>query len=143
MNNKKGISLIVLVITILVMIILAGVVIVSLQNDNPVDKAKEAKAKSNEANLRQAVVQYVANLKLKDTTDPAGNVGSEYDIALSAIFKGKQNTETGKFEPESGKYILDNSKAGSVLGVGDINTLFGGTAKTITVDLASGECTIK
>ena len=58
MNKKKGISLIVLVITILVMIILAGVVIVSLQKDNPVEKAKEAKGLSSIAAVREAVTQY-------------------------------------------------------------------------------------
>ena len=58
MNNKKGISLIVLVITILVMIILAGVVIVSLQKNNPVQKANEAKLKDSVASVRGAISQY-------------------------------------------------------------------------------------
>ena len=47
MNKRKGISLIVLVITILVMIILAGVVVVSLQKNNPIEKAKEANFKTD------------------------------------------------------------------------------------------------
>ena len=47
MNKRKGISLIVLVITILVMIILAGVVVVSLQKNNPIEKAKEARFKED------------------------------------------------------------------------------------------------
>ena len=46
-KRKNGISLIVLVITILVMIILAGVVIVSLSKNNPIEKAKEAEFKTN------------------------------------------------------------------------------------------------
>ena len=46
-KRRKGISLIVLVITILVMIILAGVVVVSLQKNNPIEKAKEANFKTD------------------------------------------------------------------------------------------------
>ncbi len=60
MNKRRGISLIVLVITILVMLILSGVVIVSLSKNNPIEKAKEARFKSNmlayidESNLTSA-----------------------------------------------------------------------------------------
>ncbi|MEG2712606.1 MAG: hypothetical protein RR988_06245, partial [Clostridia bacterium] len=45
--KKRGMSLIVLVITILVMIILAGVVVVSLTKNNPIGKAGEALFKSD------------------------------------------------------------------------------------------------
>ncbi|MEG0511054.1 MAG: hypothetical protein RR664_07260 [Clostridia bacterium] len=45
--KKSGMSLIVLVITILVMIILAGVVVVSLTKNNPIGKAGEALFKSD------------------------------------------------------------------------------------------------
>ena len=59
MKNKKGISLIVLVITILVMIILAGVVIVSLQESNPINKAKEAGIRDTISQLRAGISQHV------------------------------------------------------------------------------------
>lgn len=39
MNNKKGISLIVLVITIVIILILAGAIILSLVNNNPIGEA--------------------------------------------------------------------------------------------------------
>ena len=41
-NNKKGISLIVLIVTIAVIIILATAVILSVANDRPIDSAQEA-----------------------------------------------------------------------------------------------------
>jgi len=47
MKINKGISLIVLVITIIVIIILAGSVILSLSTNNPIDKSKEATFKTN------------------------------------------------------------------------------------------------
>jgi len=56
-TNKKGISLIVLVITIIVMIILAAAIIVTLTNDNIVNRGKEA---VSETNLKQ--VQELAQI---------------------------------------------------------------------------------
>ena len=49
-RNKSGISLIVLVITIIIMIILAGAVIVSLSSSDIVDRANETVETTN---LRQ------------------------------------------------------------------------------------------
>ena len=45
---KKGISLIVLVITIIVMIILAAVVVISLSNTGIIDRADQAVKLTNE-----------------------------------------------------------------------------------------------
>lgn len=42
MKNKKGISLIALIITIIVVIILAAIIIITITKNNPVDSAKEA-----------------------------------------------------------------------------------------------------
>ena len=67
MNNKKGISLIVLVITILVMIILAGVVVVSLQKNNPIEKAKLAKLQDSVHSVRGAISQYAATAQASDS----------------------------------------------------------------------------
>lgn len=47
MKQKRGISLIVLVITIVVILILAGVVILSLVNNNPIGQASEARFMAN------------------------------------------------------------------------------------------------
>ena len=52
-KQKKGISLIVLVITIIVMIILAASVIVSLNNTSIIDKAGQAVDETNESELEQ------------------------------------------------------------------------------------------
>ncbi|MDD2376542.1 MAG: hypothetical protein PHD15_00735 [Clostridia bacterium] len=52
---KKGISLIVLVITIIVIIILAGAVILSLANNNPINSANKATLLSDVASLKAGV----------------------------------------------------------------------------------------
>ena len=52
MQKKKGISLIVLIITIIVMIILASSVILTLSNSGIINRANEAVEKSNLANVK-------------------------------------------------------------------------------------------
>ena len=54
-NTKRGISLIVLVITIIVMIILAAAIILSLSNSGIIGKANKAKTDSDNANLKEYV----------------------------------------------------------------------------------------
>lgn len=53
---KKGISLIVLVITIIVMIIIAGAIIISLNSSNVISQANDAVQGSDLANARNAVM---------------------------------------------------------------------------------------
>ncbi len=58
MQNKKAVSLVVLVITIIVMIILAGTIILSINNSGIIEKAQNA---VDETNLQE--VQTLASLK--------------------------------------------------------------------------------
>ena len=60
-SRKKGISLIVLVITIIVIIILAVAVILSIANNNPIENANQAKMANNEKTLEET-----ANLVYSD-----------------------------------------------------------------------------
>jgi len=53
MQKRKGISLIVLVITIIVMIVLAGAIILSLNNSGIINKSNEAVDLTNIANVRE------------------------------------------------------------------------------------------
>ena len=68
-KRRKGISLIVLVITILVMLILSGVVIVSLSKNNPVEKAKEATFKENMKSYMSELSLAIANSVFEDNKD--------------------------------------------------------------------------
>ena len=62
MRRNKGISLIVLVITIIVMIILAGSIIITLSNSGIINKANEAVEMSNEAQLKEmATAELIIN----------------------------------------------------------------------------------
>jgi ABC-type microcin C transport system permease subunit YejB len=57
---KKGISLIVLVITIIVIIILAGAVILSLASNNPIAQASEAVQKQDKVSVQAAINMLLA-----------------------------------------------------------------------------------
>lgn len=96
MKRNKGISLIVLVITIIVMIILAGTIILSLNNGGIIQKSEDAVRDMNEAQLRvmvqvgwaEAYAQYGANkAKLQAGVDAIiakNNIDiSEYGILVT------------------------------------------------------------
>jgi len=74
-KNKRGISLIVLVITIIVMIILASAIILSLQSSGIIVKAKQAVTDTDRANLLEAanvaVAEWELDRQLGDITDDA------------------------------------------------------------------------
>ncbi len=80
-ENKRGISLIVLVITIIVMIILAAAIILSLNSSGIIGKANEATAKSDAANLKEAasvkLAEYELAKQLGELEDP-DQTASEY-----------------------------------------------------------------
>lgn len=66
---KKGISLITLIITIVVVIILAAVVILTLGNNNPIDKAKEARGISDVANIKEKIQMDILGKQLENAGD--------------------------------------------------------------------------
>lgn len=102
MNNKgknEGISLIVLVITIIVIIILAGSVILSLSNNNPIASANEAVYKSDVASIQSQLALY-ASTKYSETS-------GAYDITQMSgkvsDFVSGLTTYDSEFEVTSGR----------------------------------------
>lgn len=80
MKKKEAISLIVLVITIIVMIVLAGTVILSLSNSGIIGKAQEAVDKSNRSNIRYVVSMSLGEWELmsEEKKEANGNSFEEY-----------------------------------------------------------------
>jgi type II secretory pathway pseudopilin PulG len=68
MKRNSGISLIVLVITIIVIIILAGTVILSLADNNPIAAANEARFETNVSEYNSQLAMALTNEQLKDNT---------------------------------------------------------------------------
>ncbi len=94
-TNKRGISLIVLVITIIVMIILASAIILSLSNSGIIGKANQAKKASDLANARDLVTLAYADWELDE------GLHSTYGGAFKVYAETKLNEagyETGKTE---------------------------------------------
>ena len=77
MRMKKGISLIVLVITIIVMVILAGAVIITLENTNLIKHSKQA---TNKTNYSQEITRLEV-LKNGILTDNLGKITLEEYVA--------------------------------------------------------------
>lgn len=65
-TNKRAISLIVLIITVIILGILATAVIMSLNNTNIINKAKDVVFKSDISNYREIYELYVTNKTLRD-----------------------------------------------------------------------------
>jgi len=82
-KNKSGISLIVLVITIIVMIILASAIILSLRSSGIIGRANEAKTKSDIANAKEVVSLAYAEWEL----DNANLKGTYSDFSAYATAK--------------------------------------------------------
>ena len=96
MKEKKGISLIVLIVTIIVMIIIAGAVIISLTETNIIDQAETAVEKHNKAEIKSAANMAYAEWLLKKNTN---------DTNL----------------PQVQKYIADSLVKQNVLKAGELN----------------------
>ena len=83
-QNKKGISLIVLVITIIVIIILAAAVILNLTKNNPINNAKIANLVNNRDALESSIALYLSKAHAETqgsfTSEQLilGNGGDEY-----------------------------------------------------------------
>ncbi len=116
---KKGISLIVLVITIIVMIILAASVVITLSNTSVINRASEAVDLSNEAQVQDLAAltwadAYMDNLRGQDLIDEVttkliqqGITADKWNITVTdtgVSVISKNQTITGNY------YILDGVK---------------------------------
>lgn len=107
LNQKSGISLIVLVITIIVIIILAVAVILGIANNNPVENAKEARIK-NDVKAMQEELEVIksSNYAKNNGKDYKNSNGEEitiYDLTTSEGYRDKFIVEEGKLKLVSNK----------------------------------------
>lgn len=88
--KNRGISLITLIITIIVIIILAGVVIFSLSKSNPTSKATEAVFKSDVKTFLEELELY----KLNKTLETKGSFVSTSLYATETSLKYDDKVQT-------------------------------------------------
>ena len=115
-QNKHGISLIVLVITIIVMIILAATIMISLSNNGIIGKANEAVIANDIANLKTQV-EMLKGDKLITAIQAGRNLTQQELIdAIQAYYPG--STVSGNIiTVENGKYdivVQENSNVAVV-----------------------------
>lgn len=108
LENKKGISLIVLIITIIVMIILAGAIILALSSNGIIGKANDATEKSNMQTEKERLAYIISNILVKQ---------KEVEIEISDLqneLKDATVSEEGEniivqFNNSKMKYVVDKS----------------------------------
>ena len=93
LNTKRGISLIVLVITIIVMIILAAAIILSLQSSGIIGRANEAKVKNDIASAKELVAIANSEWLLMTESDQESNGGSFVSYAENKLLEAKYNPD--------------------------------------------------
>ena len=113
-ENKRGISLITLVITIIVIIILAAAVILSLNNNNPVGSASKAVREQDRANVQDKVNTVLASIAGKNLCNvkvKPGNIneGIEYTLENPQNANGVTGGVIGWNETKAEETIKDNS----------------------------------
>jgi len=116
--QKNGISLIVLVITIVIMIILAGAVILTLVNSGIISQTRMGIFKNNVANYKTELQHYVANATIEGTVNVYGERTSfkveEFsrdENLIKEYIKSMSNKDAERFLIIQGElaYILDNA----------------------------------
>ena len=89
---KKGISLIVLVITIIIMIIIAGAIILSLNSSNVTGRAKLSTLSSDRANYKaQYAVAYANAMAALDADGQDVTVNRAFQLAIGESFTSFKN----------------------------------------------------
>lgn len=99
LKKKSGISLIVLVTTIIVMIILATVIILSISNSGIIENAKKAKRDTDIATIKELVSISYAEWEMMDKTER-----KEYDKSFKKY--AEEKIKKAKADPED--YVISN-----------------------------------
>ena len=99
-KEKQGISLIVLVITIIVIVILAVAVILSIANNNPIENARNARDKNDDAVLKESAIilsaQWMLDNKGLTRKEYIKNELKKQGFSDEQIDRVKINEETGE-----------------------------------------------
>ena len=92
-NKQNGITLVALVITIIVLLILAGVTITLALNGGIIDKSSEAAKSYNAAAVKEALEVAAATVTTKALADKADLTASSIISDLKAILKSPDYEE--------------------------------------------------
>ena len=116
MKRNKGITLIALVVTIVVLLILAGITINYVMGDNSIfQKAVTAKEKTQTAQIREKIEFVVMDWWMGKQTNPDIDIDDFWDKLIDAgIIEGKQDISGPEKDGENDVYIVDTKDGGVV-----------------------------
>lgn len=102
-NLNNGITLVALVITVILLLILAGLTISSITNYNIIEKTQEAKEKTE-------IAGYSERLEMSKSTVAMGNMGDvELDKLINQVYKDKivPDGNITKLDEEKAKVVTE------------------------------------
>ncbi len=103
--KNNAMSLIVLIVTIGMIIILSGVVIVGLVEDNPVEKANEARTKAKYSNYKSDIAIGLSNAVLEKNDLTARDVNEITYEGVKKYVKSFQEEDEGKIKIKEGALV--------------------------------------
>lgn len=95
LKNKKGITLVALIVTIIILLILAGVSIETLTNSGLFEKAKIAKEKSKETQEKEEQILIDYENRISSVTSKRDINEEEIEELINQIVQEKVNMKTG------------------------------------------------
>ena len=81
--NKRGVSLVVLVLTIIILVILTGVIVITINNNDVITEANRATGKQNEAQAQQVASLAFAE-KVMDGVEDLDTIKTYVEASLVA-----------------------------------------------------------
>ncbi len=103
--KKKGMSLIVLAISVIIMLMLSAVIVMSLRKDNSIEHAKEARFKQEMEDLVSSLKQSIATLQIKNSDVNPENVNETSSRGIKKYIPTLPNKYVGDVEIYKGNLI--------------------------------------
>ena len=129
-SNKRGVSLIVLVITIVLMIILASAVILSLNGGGVIEKARESVFKTRMKTYVEELNLSISNKVLDGTVASTKSVNvkttdSDYEEEIRGLIGSIKKEDVGNIEVHDGilVYLVDSTDEGRYKSVDYLNSI--------------------
>ena len=125
-KSSKGITLVALVITIIILLILAGISISALTNTGIFGKAKDAKQKSDEAALDQntKLDEYESEINAYLPGQNNGGGGQESGINANTIASATDTEKAKNYYGKSVNYTSANGVTGWKIFYADTNNIY-------------------
>ena len=110
-KNTKGITLIALVVTIIILIILSGITILTLNQNRLFGRAEEAKEKNNKAQVDEQIKLAILDWQAEKT---AGNKNIIEYLEESKVIDNYKDLEDETYQLEKDGYVIIIDKNGEI-----------------------------